>query len=92
MINKDIIWQFTNTVNMWCNGLGYFNAKLITYIVKYKFLCFKWYRIKQVIPKVLAWYDGEYDSNRRARWCAKCDKVKAKIELLYYKKYGKWKE
>lgn len=90
-MEKRIIYQSIENVGMWCNGLGMYNAKLITYIIRYKFLFLKWYRIKQLVPKVAVWYDGEYDSNRRAKTIAKQERLRVKLELQYYKENGKWK-
>ena len=90
-MNKRIIYQSIENVEMWCSGLGNYNAKLITYIIRYKFLFFNWYLIRQIVPKVFAWYDGEYASNRRAKTFARQERIRVKLELQYYKENGKWK-
>ena len=89
-MKKEIIYQKVNVVPMWCSGIGDFNAKLITYIVRYRLLGFTWYKIKQSVPYLNAFYDGEFSANKRAQDAAREDKAETLLKLQCYKRTGKW--
>lgn len=89
-MKKEIIYQKINVVTMWCNGIGDFNAKLITYIVRYRLLGLTWYKIRQSVPHVKAFFDGEFAANRRAKDLAREDRAETLLKLQHYKQTGKW--
>lgn len=83
---REGIYLSKQPVKMW-SMLGDYEVYLLTIVFEYKFLSFKWHRIKQQIPvNKWAYYDGELSSNERLKTLAKSEFGLAKVWLWEYKK------
>lgn len=89
-MRKRIVYSRSRDVEMWTAASGSYRAKVITLVKEISFLGMKWHMVRQYIPKVRAFYDGEYDSNRRAKNIAREERVRVNVMLQFYKENGTW--
>lgn len=90
---KIIYEQTTICPNCWILGIGYYSANITTVVKMKKILCFRFYKIMQIVPYIMnPYYDGEYNANVILRAMAKGEKLKASIFITRYKEKLKSKE
>ena len=86
MIEKIIYEQTTICPNCWMLGLECYSANITTVVKMRKILCFRFYKIMQIVPYIRnPYYDGEYNTNCILRAMAKGEKLKASIFITRFK-------
>ena len=67
-------------------GIGYYRANITTVVKMRKILCFRFYKIMQIVPYIRnLYYDEEYNTNDILRTMAKEEKLKASIFITRFK-------
>lgn len=93
MTEKIIYEQTTKCPNCWMVGIGYYSANITSVVKMRKILCFRFYKIMQIVPYIRnLYYDGEYNTNDILRTMAKEEKLKASIFITRFKEKLKRKE
>lgn len=86
-MEERIIYEHKVTCpNCWMMGIGEYRADIITVVKEKKILCFRFYKIMQIVPYIRnTYYNGEYDTNVILRAMAKGEKLKASIFITRFK-------
>lgn len=93
MTEKIIYEQTTKCPNCWMLGIGYYSANITTVVRMRKILCFRFYKIMQIVPYIRnLYYDEEHNTNDILRTMAKEEKLKASIFITRFKEKLRRKE
>lgn len=84
-LKKKVIGHLSDKIPGCFIKMRYYDVTVHTYIYQYHWLWFTWYRYKQIRPKFISWFDGEYRSKQAMKSVLFEQKYNAKTKILRYK-------